>query len=138
MEKLETNKVLSMLWLFAILNYLYCDIVGLMDANLLGQFLSGTVGGMEISQGFLLTASILMEIPIAMVVLCRLLSFKPNRVLNITAGLLMTLVQMATLIGTPTAYFIFFSTIEIGTTAFIAWKAWRWQGKTMASNLSDR
>jgi hypothetical protein len=138
MEKPETNKVLSMLWLFVILNYLYCDIVGLMDAKLLSQFLSGTVGGMKISQGFLFAASILMEIPIAMVILCHLLSFKPNRVLNITAGVLMTLVQLATLIGTPTVYYIFFSTIEIGTTACIAWKAWRWQGKPMSCNISDK
>lgn len=127
MGKLQTNKLLSILWLFAILNYLYCDIVGLMDANLLGQFLSGTVGGMEISQRFLFIASLLMEIPIAMVVLCRVLSFNPNRVLNIIAGMLMTLVQAATLIGTPAAYYIFFSSIEIGTTAYIAWKAWKWQ-----------
>jgi hypothetical protein len=33
--KIDTKVKLSLLWLFAILNYLYCDIVELMDANLL-------------------------------------------------------------------------------------------------------
>jgi hypothetical protein len=63
----------SAVWLFAILNYLYCDLIGLMDPALLKGYLAGRVAGMDITQGFLLSASLLMEIPIAMVLLSRLL-----------------------------------------------------------------
>lgn len=35
---------LSLLWLFALLNYLYCDLIGLMDPELLKQFLAGNAG----------------------------------------------------------------------------------------------
>jgi Family of unknown function (DUF6326) len=41
------------LWIFASLNYLYCDVVSLMDSNLLRQYLTGTVNGLEIDRGFL-------------------------------------------------------------------------------------
>ena len=47
---------------------------------------------------------------------------------NIVAGAIMTVVQAATLfLGTPALYYGFFSAIEIATTAFIVWYAWRWR-----------
>jgi hypothetical protein len=126
MDAMKTR--LSTLWLFAILNYLYCDIVSLMDSGLLQQYLKGNVGGMQINQGFLLGASILMEIPIAMVLLSRLLGHKANRPANIIAGSIMTIVQVLTLfVGTaPANYYVFFSVIEIACTALIVWLAWKW------------
>jgi hypothetical protein len=128
MEKLDTKVKLSTLWLFALLNYLYCDLIGLMDSNLLKQFLTGTVGGIEFTQGFLLGASILMEIPIAMILFSRILNYKTNKWTNIIAGTLMTIVQIATLLfGTSTIYYIFFSIIEIIATGSIVWIAWKWK-----------
>jgi hypothetical protein len=120
--------LLSNLWLFAILNYLYCDIVGLMDSHLLQQFLRGEVGGMVISQGFLLGASFLMELPIAMVLLSRILPFQWNKWMNVFAGLLMTSVQVSTLLmGSFTTYYLFFSVIEISVTCSITYLAMTWK-----------
>ena len=39
----KRKTLLSTLWTFASLNYLYCDIVSLMDHTLLPQYLAGTV-----------------------------------------------------------------------------------------------
>lgn len=118
---------LSTLWLFATLNYLYCDIVTVMDTQKLKQFMAGTVGGMEITQGFLLGAGVLVEIPIAMILLSRLLKYRLNRWANIIAGIIMTAVQILTLFpSTPTTYYIFFSIIEIASTSLIVWYAWKW------------
>ena len=118
---------LSTLWLFATLNYLYCDVVTVMDPHKLNQFVAGTVGGMEITQGFLLGAGILVEIPIAMVLLSRILKYRLNRWTNIVAGIIMTVVQVLTLLpSTPTMYYMFFSIIEIASTALIVWYAWKW------------
>lgn len=129
--KIDTKTLLSTLWIFASLNYLYCDVVGLMDANLLKQFLTGTVEGIEMSRGFLLGASILVEIPIVMVLISRILVYKLNRWANIIAGFIMTVVQASTLfLGSSTIYYIFFSIIEITTTAFIVWYAWKWHKAT--------
>ncbi len=130
---LETSKtdnriILSTLWIFVTLNYLYCDVIGLMDSNLLKQFLTGTVEGMEISQEFLLMAGILMELPIAMVLLSRILKYKSNRIANITIGLIKTVVMILTLfIGKPTSYYLFFAIIELFTTTFIVIYAWKWK-----------
>lgn len=120
---------LSALWIFVSLNYLYCDVVSLMDSNLLPQYMTGTVNGLEIDQHFLLAAALLVEIPIAMTLVSRLLtSHSANRRANILAAVVMTLVQAATLfVGTPASYYAFFSILEISCTAVIAWQAWRWR-----------
>ena len=126
-EKMDMTVKLSTLWLFATLNYLYCDVAGLMDPKVLNQYVAGTVNGMQINQGFLLYAAILIEIPIAMVLLSRFLNYKANRWTNIIAGIVMTVVQIGTLTVSPASYYIFFSAIEIATTAFIVWTALRWR-----------
>ena len=127
-EMETTRSRLSTLWIFVMFNYLYCDVVALMDPGLLKQFLVGNVGGMQINQGFLLGAAILMEIPISMVLLSRLLKYGANRWANIIAGVIMTAVQFSSLFfgSSPTIYYIFFSVIEIGCTALIVWYAWKW------------
>ncbi|MBU1230183.1 MAG: hypothetical protein KKA55_10480 [Proteobacteria bacterium] len=120
---------LSGLWMFVMFNYLYCDVVMLMDSGILSQFLSGKVDGTPITREFLLGAAILMEIPIAMTVLSKYLRHKMNRRANLAAGALMTGVQCATLFtgSTPAMYYLFFSAIEILCTAFIVWLAWSWR-----------
>lgn len=111
---------LSTLWTFATLNYLYCDVVSLMDSTRLRGFLTGSVGGLDINQQFLLAAGALVEIPMAMVLVSRLATGRTNVVANVVAGAFMTVVQLATLLaGRPTPYYLFFSAIEIAATAAI-------------------
>lgn len=99
-----------------------------MNPELLKQYLTGNVGGMEITQGFLLGAAILMEISISMVLLSRVLKYKANRLANIITGVITTVVQLASLaVGKPAMYYIFFSVIEIASTALIVWLAWNWR-----------
>lgn len=125
---MDRKVLLSTMWLFAALNYLYCDVVQGMDASFLRQYLTGTVNGMQFTQGFLLAAAILIEIPIAMVLLSRVLKYKANRWANILAGAIMTLVQAASLFaGPPAMYYLFCSVLEIASTALIVWFAWSWR-----------
>ncbi len=136
---MNTNKVaaemdsmkarLSTLWIFAVLNYLYCDVMSLMDPGLLKQYMAGNIGGVHITQGFLLAAAILMEISISMVLLSRVLKFGVNRWANIIAGAITTAVQVSSLFfgSPPTLYYLFFSIIEIACTSFIVWYAWKWR-----------
>ncbi len=124
----DRKVVFSTLWIFVTLNYLYCDVITLMDHTQLREIMTGMVGNMEITQGFLLGAGILMEIPIAMVLLSRILNYKANRIANIVAGTIKTVVMIMTLfVGTPTTYYVFFGSIEIACTAFIVWYAWKWK-----------
>jgi hypothetical protein len=127
--RMENTKArLSTFWIFAMFNYLYCDVLALMDSGYLKQVLTGNVAGIHMTQGFLLGASILMEIPTAMVLVSRVLGYRANRWANIIAGSIMTVVQVATLFmgASPTIYYIFFSIIEIACTALIVWYAWQW------------
>jgi hypothetical protein len=125
----DRKGILSILWTFALLNYLYCDVVALMDPKLLKQFMAGNAGGITITEGFLLGASVLMEIPIAMILLSRILKYGANRWANLIAGTIMTVVQIASLsFGTsPTGYYVFFSVVEIACTTFVVWYAWKWR-----------
>ena len=124
----DTKSALSTLWIFATLNYLYCDILGFFDANILNKLLTGYMGSIQLTQGFLLASSVLMEIPISMIVLSRVLKYNVNRWANLVAAAVMTVVQTSSLFSgtTPTLYYIFFSLIEITCTLYIAWTAWKW------------
>src|SRR5215210_1285906 len=90
---LDMNVKLSTLWITASLSYLYCDVISLMDPELLRQYLQGTVNGMAFTPGFLLGSAILISIPITMVLLSRVLDYSANRWANITAATFMTAVQ---------------------------------------------
>lgn len=124
----DRKVILSTLWIFVTLNYLYCDVLSLMDSELLKQYLTGTVEGLELNQNFLFAGAILMEIPIAMVLLSRILNHKANRWANIIAAFIKTLAMIMTMfVGSPTAYYLFFGIIEIATTMFIIYYAWTWK-----------
>ena len=122
------KKVLfSTLWIFVTVNYIFCDVFTLFHSESLKQLMTGEMGGMEINQEFLLAFSFLMEMPMMMIVLSRILPYKSNRLANIIVALIMTLVQAATLfIGDAALHYIFFSIIEVGTTSFILYTAWKW------------
>ena len=126
-SRIGPRTVVSSLWLFAILNYLYCDLLGLMYPEDLQGFLDGKVGGLVIDQQFLLYAAILMTVPMASVLISRIATHRFARIESIAAAVVMTLVQLATLVfGTPpTLHYLYFSVIEVATTIAIVWMAAR-------------
>ena len=122
--------ILSTLWLFVTVNYMFCDIFTLFHSESLKQLMTGEMGCMKITQVFLLGFAILMEIVMVMIVLSRFLPYKSNRILNIIIGLIMTFVQGSTLFTADnTLHYIFFSIVEISTTIFIVYYAWNWKEK---------
>lgn len=123
---IDPKILLSTLWVFVTVNYIYCDVITDMQPDVLKSLLAGHVAGMQVTQGFLLSAAILMEIPMAMIVLSRVLSISAGRWANIIAGLIMAAVQVGSLfIGSgPALHYMFFSVIEIACDLFIAWVAW--------------
>jgi hypothetical protein len=126
---MEKNKkvLLSTLWIFVTVNYIFCDVFTLFHAPDLNQFLTGYAGGMQLTQGFLLTFAIIMECAMVMIVLSRVLKYSLNRWFNIIVGIALTLIQAGTLLsGDFTMHYLFFSIIEIATTSFIVWYAWKW------------
>ena len=101
----------SSMWAFTSLNYLYADVVGLMDANVLAQYQSGNVGGTKITPKFLTVAAGFMQIPLSNVFLPHVIkNEKTLRWVQIVSGTIMTLVQTGTLfVEKPTPYYALFS-----------------------------
>ncbi len=127
----DIKERLSLLWIFALLNYLYADVIALFA-------IVGSRNPFEpLSDWALMGSAVLMEIPIAMILACRLLPFRANRLANIIAGGIVTLVNgfltyVPPLVGwgRPPAFpeYLFFATIETVCTVVIIWQAWTWSG----------
>jgi hypothetical protein len=120
---------LPLLWVFMLLNYLYCDVLSLTDPANLKDVLAGHAAGgsVQITPEFRLASAVLMEIPMVMILLSRVLGHRAARSANVVAAAFMTLVQVGSLgVGTPTSYYLFFSVIEVGTLVLIAVLALRW------------
>ena len=124
----DTKERLSLLWIFALLNYLYADVVALFA-------IVGSRNPFEpLSPWALMGSAVLMEIPIAMILASRLLSFRANRLANLIAGGIVTLVNgfltfVPPLVGARTPAlpeYLFFATIETVCTVAIVWQAWTW------------
>lgn len=135
----DTKERLSALWTFALLNYLYADVVALFDIASSGHHFE------RLPQWALIGSAVLMEIPIAMILACRLLPFRANRLANIIAGVLLTVVNaFLTFVppllgwGRPPAFaeYVFFATIETACTLVIIWEACTWSG--LEGSVSER
>src|SRR6476661_3041933 len=125
----DIKERLSLLWIFALLNYLYADVLALF------AFVGSPNSAPQLPQWALMGSAVLMEIPIAMIVASRLLSFRANRLANIIAAALVTVVNgfltyVPPLVGwgKPPAFpeYLFFATIETVCTVIIIRQAWRW------------
>lgn len=128
LENMDKKALFSTLWIFVAVNYIFCDVFTLFHAPDLNQFLTGHVGDIELTQGFLLTFAIIMEFAMVMIVLSRVLKYSLNRWFNIIGGIVFTLIQAGTLLdGNFTMHYLFFSIVEISTTIYIGWAAWNWR-----------
>ena len=123
----DRKQLLSVLWIFLTVNYIYCDIFSLHHAETLQAFLAGKIGGMELTEEFLLSFAFIMQIPMLMIVLSRFLVFKLNKYLNIAAALITGSIQSYTLYMGGTLHYVFFSIFEITTALIILYFASTWK-----------
>jgi hypothetical protein len=124
--KINMKMKLSALWVALMLIYAYADILSLFKAGAIEKMMDGFMGPFPVTQGSLLSASILMMIPAVMVFLALALKAKVNRWVNIILGVLYTFVNISNLIGETWIYYISFVVVEIALTLLIVWFAWRW------------
>ena len=132
----DTKERLSLFWTFALLNYLYADVVALFA--IVGSLDQADAPHPHLPPWALAGSAVLMEIPIAMILACRLLPFRVNRLANIIAGGIVTLVNAFLTFVLPLTNgdfrdpiypaYVFFATIETVATSVIIWKAWTWSG----------
>ena len=125
------------LWLFAMMNYIYGDIGMIFSLFVhpeqLARLQQGLTAGGN-SDAYFLGGAIFMNIAFLMRPVSWLASSRVARLSNIAAGAIftaaMTLLLLAPLARgrTPSAnYYSLFALIEIIATITIVWRAWKWQ-----------
>ncbi len=125
----DIKGVLSALWIYLAVNYIYCDHLGIMEPEVFQGLATGHIGSVQVNQGFLLAAAVMMQIPFLMIVLSRVLKYGVNRWVNIIAGAIMIAIQVGSMgMGTaPTLVYLFYSAVEIACNFIIIWIAWKWR-----------
>ena len=124
--KINVKMKLSALWVALMLLYIYADILSLFKAGAIEKMMEGFMGPFPVTQGSLLSASILMMIPAVMVFLSLILKAKVNRWANIILGVLYTFVNISLLIGETWVFYLSFVVVEIALTLLIVRYAWKW------------
>jgi hypothetical protein len=128
--------LLSILWVFIILNFFARDIHELGRPGMLEQMMSGTIDGVVITEMLMLLGGIMIEIPMLMTVLALLLPHEMNRWANIGVGLL-TMVMIVAMNLKPDLDNVFFMGIQLIALIVIVGIAWQWrasQGKDAISS----
>jgi len=108
---MDMKAKLSTLWIFVLFNVVFRDIHELFRPGLLEEMMTGTVNGVQMTEGLLLVAAIPMEILIAMVLLSGVLKYRVNRWANIGVGALAIAFVIAN--GAKDLDDMFFATIEV-------------------------
>ena len=130
---IETKAKLSALWIVFLLNIVFRDIHELIEPGFIEEVMTGTVNGNPIQEHILLLGGIMIEIPIAMIFLSRLLPYRSNRCANIIIAALYIL--PISFYGATDLDDTFHLFAEIAALSLICWSAWRWPvvGKVSAS-----
>jgi Sec-independent protein secretion pathway component TatC len=122
-KRKDRKVILSTLWIVVMFNMLFADILSFMVPGSLKEIMTGTATEFQITQGLLLIFAILLEIPIAMIFLSRVLKYRANRWVNIIASVIT--IAFVTGMGTTDLHYIFFATIEVVSMLLIIWYAWK-------------
>jgi hypothetical protein len=122
--KINTKVLLSTLWIVVMINMAYADILGLFIPGALEEVAKTSVSIRATIPQLMLGGAIMVEIPIAMILLSRVMKFKVNRWVNIIASV----ITIAYVVGggSPTPHYIFIATIEVVCMLLIVWNAWKW------------
>lgn len=125
--KINIKIKLSALWVTLMLFYIYADILGFYTPGVIEKVVSGEIGGMQITSGFLFVMAIWMAIPSVMVFLSLALKANVNRLLHIVAGFVSIVALGATFFAEDVSPRYEFQAIVEGVLlALIVWHAWRW------------
>jgi hypothetical protein len=121
----DTKAKLSAVWIFVLLNVVFRDLHDLFRPGILQEMMSGVVNGVQLTQETLLLAGVVLEIPIAMVLLSRLLAYRVNRWANIIASVVTIPLLLTS--GPKDLDDVWFLAIEVITLLLLAWYTWKWR-----------
>ena len=120
----DPRVLLSVLWIFVVLNFFARDIHELGRPGMLEQMMSGTIDGVQITEALMLLGGVMIEIPILMTVLPLLLSQRINRWTNAGASFLTMVMIIASNLrpDLDNLFFMGIQLIALGAITRIAWR----------------
>ena len=120
-SKLDTKTKLSLLWIVIMINMIYNDIFSIIVEMVNGKTLD-IPGDVTVVMAI---AAIITNIPIFMILLSRVLNYKVNRILNITAGFFTIIYIIGG--GDTAPHYIIIASIETILAIIIIVTAWKWE-----------
>jgi len=121
----DPRVLLTVLWIFIVLNFFARDIHELGRPGMLEQMMSGVIDGVEITEALMLLGGVMIEIPILMAVLALVLPRRINRWTNAGASLLTAAMIIAANLD-PDLDNLFFMIIQLIALVIITRVAWCW------------
>jgi Family of unknown function (DUF6326) len=117
---------LAALWAATLFLFVYGDVYTVYRADKAREILSGKIGDIEVTQGFLLAASVYVAVPSLMVFLTLVLRPGVSRWANVALGVVYALTIVASAAGEDWAHVFFLSVLELALALLIVWFAWNW------------
>ena len=125
---------LAAAWTSFMFLYIYVDYLHLYKPGLIDDILAGVVLEFDISQTFVISALMLMAIPILMILLSTTLPARANRTVNLVVASLYIPVSMFNAVGESWMYFYGLGVVlEVIVLAVILRSAWTWPRTTSPS-----
>ncbi len=124
----DIRERLSTLWIIVMLNMLSADILGFLSSEFLRGLMTGHAEGIRVTQPLLVGSAVMLEIPISMVLLSRVLNPAVNRRANFVAVPLTAVFIIGG--GSARPHYLFLAAMELVFLALILRHAWRWHVET--------
>lgn len=118
---IDTKEKISILWIVVMVNMIFADILSFMLPGFLNDINTGNTP-FGITQELLLVFAIILEIPIVMIFLSRVLKNQINRWANIIASIITIIFVIGG--GSLALHYIFFATVEVLVLLLIIKYAW--------------
>lgn len=122
---MDIRAKLSTIWVVIMINMIYADILGFLGKGVLEEMITGYAGAVKLTETLILVAALMVEIPIMMILLSRILNYKINRIANISAACFSILFIIAG--GSLSMHYLFIASVETILMLGIIRIAWNWK-----------
>lgn len=119
---IDIREKISILWIVVMINMIFVDILSFMLPGFLNDIMIGN-SPFKITQEIMLVFALILEIPIAMIFLSRVLKSRSNRWANIVASAITIIFIIGG--GSLTLHYIFFGIVEVVILLIIIKYAWK-------------
>lgn len=125
LDELKTQALLSTLWVVTLLNVVFRDIHEFVRPGFLEEVMTGSLNGTELTPELFLLGGVIVQVPIMMILLARVLPRSINRWAHLIAAPLMMLIVVT---GRPADLDDYFHAgVELALLAVLFSLAWRWR-----------